>query len=237
MFEKLIEAIQAGVKPERVSHEGSHFYSRNLYTPPSLPQPDAIITHTLDSLVDVLAIENGSIANRAHLIHVVSPLEVRVLGDIYGHAEQRDTFIKAVYDPMGVTRDRYMGSEDFAIQLLSRFTADGDRDYVLGLLGTISNQNSVTTNENGSTQKVTVKKGIQLTNETPKAHVKLHPMWTFPEVPQPQVTYNLRFHGGGNDDEIEIGLFDADGGRWKLDAIKSIRDYLKSKKIDIPIVA
>ena len=47
--------------------------------------------------------------------------------------------------------------------------------------------------------------------------MKLRPYRTFKEIDQPESQFLLRLNENGN-----IGLFEADGGMWKLEAKKSI---------------
>ncbi|NQK92942.1 hypothetical protein HO498_01330 [Streptococcus suis] len=54
--------------------------------------------------------------------------------------------------------------------------------------------------------------------------VTLRPYRTFAEVEQPASQFIYRIDKAGY-----MALFEADGGKWKLDAINNIATYLKSK--------
>lgn len=87
----------------------------------------------------------------------------------------------------------------------------------------ISTSLFITADENGVSQSVTVRKGVALAGtEQVKPIVKLRPYRTFQELMQPESDFLLRVRDGN-----EIGLFEADGGMWKLDARQSIKYHLE----------
>ena len=58
--------------------------------------------------------------------------------------------------------------------------------------------------------------------------VKLQPFRTFLEVAQPESEYLLRVDENGR-----IGLFEADGGVWKLEAKRNVKEYLAVELDDL----
>ena len=74
-------------------------------------------------------------------------------------------------------------------------------------------------------QSVTVKKGVSLLeNETVKPRINLSPFRTFREVPQPESEFILRLDNDGR-----VGLFEADGGVWKIEAKINIAEYFENQ--------
>lgn len=61
-----------------------------------------------------------------------------------------------------------------------------------------------------------------------KPRVKLTPFRTFLEVSQPESEYLVRVDKGN-----QIGLFEADGGIWKLEAKKNIAVYFERELADL----
>lgn len=57
--------------------------------------------------------------------------------------------------------------------------------------------------------------------------VKLQPFRTFAEVKQPESEFVFRLKKSG--ENIYAGIFEADGGAWKLEAIKRIKGYLEKE--------
>lgn len=58
--------------------------------------------------------------------------------------------------------------------------------------------------------------------ETVKPRLALQPFRTFREVPQPESDFILRL-----DENWRVGLFEADGGIWKMEAKDNIKAYLE----------
>lgn len=67
--------------------------------------------------------------------------------------------------------------------------------------------------------------------------VYLAPYRTFREVTQPLSPFVLRMKQGREGGLPTVALFEADGGKWKLDAIAFIRDFLREKIETVPIIA
>lgn len=87
----------------------------------------------------------------------------------------------------------------------------------------------MTSTDNGVTQKVEAKTGIALNSVVEiKPRVTLRPFRTFIEVEQPESEFLLRVNQSG-----EIGLFEADGGVWKLEATRNVAAYFEDKLKDL----
>ena len=56
----------------------------------------------------------------------------------------------------------------------------------------------------------------------------LRPFRTFQEVEQPESEFLLRLDEDGN-----IGLFEADGGMWKLTARQTVKAFLEKKLAEL----
>lgn len=109
------------------------------------------------------------------------------------------------------------------IAFRSQFKQTEETEYILSLLSKISDENSVSSEDNGLSQTVEVKKGIALkSKEFVRPIVKLIPFRTFMEIDQPESEFLLRLDENG-----QIGLFEADGEMWKLEAKDKIAWELK----------
>jgi hypothetical protein len=69
-----------------------------------------------------------------------------------------------------------------------------------------------------------------------QGRVKLSPYRTFREVawPESEFVFRLRSRGGG---VPECALFEADGGKWKLDEVVTIETWLDAQNLNIPVIA
>jgi hypothetical protein len=114
------------------------------------------------------------------------------------------------------------------IELRSRFIPTPDTEYLIGLISRINNESGIQSNDNGVSQTVTVRSGVSLmASETIKPRICLKPFRTFREVPQPESEFILRL-----DDDGSIGLFEADGGVWKMEAKDNIMAYFNDELSD-----
>lgn len=87
----------------------------------------------------------------------------------------------------------------------------------------------MTTTDNGVTQTVEARKGVALMgNVQIKPRVTLRPFRTFLEIEQPESEFILRL-----DDDGEINLIGADGGAWKLEAVRNIAAYFETQLKDL----
>lgn len=140
----------------------------------------------------------------------------------------RDSLYAAKADVPGF-RSGFRNAEEAIIQLRSLFIPNEGSAYLLDLLSRMNKENGVTTQDNGVTQTVTARQGIALNeNVTVKPRVSLQPFRTFLEVPQPESEFLLRIDEHGN-----IGLFEADGGVWKLEAKRNVAAYFARELKDL----
>lgn len=125
-------------------------------------------------------------------------------------------------------REGFRDREEMVIQLRSLFLQTPDTAYLLDLISHMTDNEKVTTHDNGVTQSVEAKKGIALKEMVEiRPRVKLTPFRTFLEVEQPESEFLLRIREDG-----AVGLFEADGGVWKLVAKRSIVQYLEERLDD-----
>lgn len=136
------------------------------------------------------------------------------------------TYAKA--DAPGI-RTGYRDREAALIELRSLFIPNEGTAYLLDLLRRMTNENSVSSTDNGVTQTVDARQGVALSAKVEvKPRVLLRPFRTFLEVEQPESEFLLRV-----DAEKGIGLFEADGGIWKLEAKRNIAEYFAKAMGDL----
>ena len=140
----------------------------------------------------------------------------------------RNTLYRAKADAPGL-RTGFRGREVALIELRSLCIPNEGTAYLLDLLSRMTNENSVSTNDNGVTQTVEARQGVALNALVEiKPRVMLRPFRTFLEVEQPESEFLLRV-----DPDEGIGFFEADGGIWKLEAKKNIADYFLKNMGDL----
>lgn len=243
-FERLIEVVENGVKEPRFERIGNDTY---------MVMPDGATKHMrhdqeypkcrevngLDMFCSLIAREwptrqsFNAETDQADILYV----DVRAHDEVVAYTgsfkdDDSDFMSLALYRAterlMPGVPTGYMDYDTARIRLNACFMDTPDREYVLGLLSNIVRGDQSEIKDNGVTQQVKVQTGIQLAGmETVRPIVKLKPYRTFPEIDQPESDFLLRV----NDDQV--GIFEADGGMWKLRAKARTKSYLENELEDL----
>lgn len=198
------------------------------------PRAEPIRMSTLTSLLEY--IKSGIDTMRPKmLVHVVSPTKVK-LYSMLDHERMREEMAEAVADIPDFLFGRFMDQENFCIGLQSQFVSGDDLALVLKFAGTVEDGTVAEYGDDGVTQKATVKTGIaSKTDAVIPNPVKLKPFRTFTEVEQPASNFVFRMRSSQG---VQCALFEADGGAWKNEATRRIKEYLQEelKELDRYIV-
>ncbi|MFL1695632.1 hypothetical protein ACJQWY_02285 [Weissella kandleri] len=195
--------------------------------------PATIDMHTLTGLVT--AIKTDALSAQVVSLQVVSPTEVRVFGfvDEYGNRPILAESNALIPD---FPFERFIKQEDFQIKMRSMFIQNNHRDILIKFAGDLVDNNEQAYSDDGITQKAIVKSGVaSKTNAEVPSPAELQPYRTFMEVAQPESEFIYRINNSNGD--MKMALFEADGGAWKLQAMKNIHDYLVEKLPDMVVIA
>lgn len=186
--------------------------------------PAALQVRSLSGLVEYLVSSfDGDELSENKMVHVVSPTEV-IAFSTFNRDYQRNEYIKAKAMLPEFSFDRWYSAEDFNIKLQSAFVRNGDRDIMLKVVGNIKEEAVQSVSDDGVSQAVVAKTGVaQVGNVLVPNPVVLAPFRTFVEVDQPESEFIFRMKSGPN-----CALFEADGGAWKLHAMRNIKEYLQA---------
>lgn len=203
---------------------GETYSDRELHRIPRyVPHPFSLGVSGLDSIVKLVRNELDMFDNLPLFIRVDGARKVSVFST-YDDEMDRDNLYEASCDVPDF-REGFREQENAIIELRSKFAPGDGVDYLLDLLSRISKDNGVTTRDNGVSQEVEARTGVSLKQLVQvKPRVKLRPYRTFLEVEQPESEFILRLDNDGN-----VGLFEADGGMWKMQAKASIVAYFEEK--------
>lgn len=203
---------------------GETYSDRELHRIPRyVPHPFSLGVSGLDSIVKLVRNELDMFDNLPLFIRVDGARKVTVFST-YDDEMDRDNLYEASCDVPDF-REGFREQENAIIELRSKFAPGDGVDYLLDLLSRISKDNGVTTRDNGVSQEVEARTGVSLKQLVQvKPRVKLRPYRTFLEVEQPESEFILRLDNDGN-----VGLFEADGGMWKMQAKASIVAYFEEK--------
>jgi len=237
MLKAFVETLVGLKKNETYVLDGNNYSDNPLHLiKEDFDRPKISNVTTLGSIVTLIQSEIENASKLPSLEGQPLKLFVRVKG--YKSVEVFTSYMKdmsriglytAEADTVELIFDRFMGYEEAQVALRSKFTPTDDSTYLLELLASVKDEDSVENLDNGTSQSVIVKKGITMAQKAViKPRLKLKPFRTFLEVEQPESEFVLRLKEGG-----EVGLYEADGGMWKLDAKKTIANYLDDHLFDL----
>ena len=241
-----VKQIQKAVEVQIITDKTGNEYSTNPIYPVTfpieerkLPAPACFAVNTLTGLVDFIIHYNKKIDDwDPAIIHIQDHAAVSLYSEPFGPAKQRTEFVKASFtDLLGISFKFgvFYEQESFIIGLQALFVPTPTRDDVLKVIGTIKENQVRDFSDDGVSQSVAAKAGVALVSEVKVPNpVILQPFRTFREIEQPASPFVLRVRQGK--EAPECALFEADGGRWKLEAIAKIKEYLEDK-IVLPIFA
>nr|DAY66255.1 MAG TPA: hypothetical protein [Caudoviricetes sp.] len=225
---EFIEKIEDMTGPKVIETVQGTFSDKHLYRIEN-ELADTIVLSSLSGLAEMIKQEMNEY-NLPLFVRATSAERVHVFGAIRDDM-QRERPFTAEAKFIGFDFNEYISIENMIICLKSRFAPTEDRDYLVQLLGNITDQQSVQTKDDGITQSATVKSGIQLVGEQRiKPIVTLRPYRTFLETKQPESDFLIRLKDG------RAALFEADGGAWEREAVKNIADKLRELLEDVPNV-
>lgn len=220
--EALQYLIQLG-NVETTTFNESIYSTQKLHLVPELT-PDALQVRSLSGLVDYLISNfDGDPLSEQKMVHIVSPTEVHAFST-FNRDYQRNEYIKATAMLPAFQFDRWYDAEDFNIKLQSAFVPNDDRNIMLQVVGNIREENVRQVGDDGVSQAVQAKVGIATvaTVQVPNP-VILAPFRTFVEVDQPESEFIFRMQNGP-----KCALFEADGGAWKIAAMRRIKEFLQA---------
>jgi len=195
------------------------------------PQPLAV--HTLQALVDFCQdAQNKTMLDDA-IIHVSSPIEVKVLGQCDDRQRRPEHVIASC--PREGTAGIYRGDpgigtsvEQMIVALMTAFVATEEQQQLIHALSAVSQKSQIVNEDDGMTQSVESRDGISLLRqEKMVSPIHLRPYTTFIEVEQPEILFRVRLTK--NSTGVLVSLHRCDGGAWELEAIKNVAEWLADK--------
>lgn len=191
------------------------------------PAPSVFTAYTLDGLIEWIKQDvNGFFSGEERcIVSVVSPTKVVVMTPCKGVNNKAQMLAQCEYLPPRIRFDTYLDSEDFGIMIQTSFMDDENQRIVLQIARNLVEEQSEQTADDGISQRITIKQGIQAVDSAIfKNPAYLRPLRTFTEVCQPCSPFVVRFKEGK-----QAALFEADGGKWKVEAVQNIGAYLSMR--------
>ena len=141
------------------------------------------------------------------MIHVEGPQYV-YLYDALNKDSDRRFYLKAYALLPEINFNSYLDIKRFIIHTQANFVQNEHTESLLRFVGSVSEENSKETKDNGITQSVVAKVGVATVEEVNVSKpVLLRPFRAFVEVPQPESSFILRLRNGP-----AAALYEADDG-------------------------
>lgn len=226
MLKGLIDRIVDLGHAEEIKIDGRDYTTKPIY-PVRKEKPETIIFHTLQGLVDYYLKQSKADWPGKLFFCVDSPTKVSIKTCLDSKFRQREKLAQAQAPQEDMSfLNRYHTLEDFIIGVQTFFAPTDHRCQLLANVGNIVAQAGVDIDDDGVTQKVTVKTGIhrKAKNKLPNP-IPLTKYKTFPEIEQPEQGHVLRIRQVG-DSSVEAGLFTIENSLWEVDTCNKIKDFL-----------
>lgn len=219
-------------KPEVLEIKGKTYCTKNLTRYDKPPKAEAIMAHTLTSLVDYIKESRHELRERM-IIQVISPTKVQLYSTLLDERDRELLFeVNALLPHYEYGRE--YEQEAFLVAMQACFTPSEEREAVAFLAGNIVNTHEATYSDDGISQQAVVKTGItKKENAIVPNPVTLIPYRTFLEVAQPASEFVYRI-GEGRGGAPVFKLVAADGGVWQAQAMDNVKRYLVEQLADIP---
>lgn len=235
-----LSKVQEFVLPANDSQDSKihHFTSAAVHELKAAPPPmlAKVSINTLRGFGDLVEEGLENLDKGKLFIHIQDHATVALIARTTDEYGRRQELVKATPVPFEVFPfGRWMSQEEFVIAVAARFSSTPDKEYVLRIASSLTNEAVAVSEDNGFSQKATIKSGMKMQEtEVIKPTVSLAPFRTFPEVGQPISAFVFRAKAG---QAPQLMLVEADGGKWKIDAINEVARVLSTFDLGIPVIA
>ena len=239
MLKDFVDRILSLAPPQTVQVNELPYSSEKL----SLVEPpvdESVEVVTLTGVVELIKGQLDNLELGAHLIHVISPEQVRLIGRTCDPFGRRHARVIAELTKSTHWFGQWMAPEVFIIWLQSGFVPErGELTDLLRLVSSLTAEAVSLSEDDGISQKAITRRGVAFKQEVViKPRVPLAPYRTFREVAQPMSDFLLRLRRQDDEDGLpSCALFEADGGRWKLEAMLAIKQWLEDQNLGMPVIA
>jgi len=223
MIEKALKYVVGLRKPEVLEVEGRKYLTNDadLIKIPTVNVPFKL--STLEGVVDYINNEiDVHITGELLVVHIESPTKLKVYS-MLNIDKDREVLVEANAVIPDIQFGKYLQTEDFIIEILSKFHPNEDSAKIMKLVGNIREEHVQNTSDNGISKTVQARKGIAMIENTEVPNpVTLAPFRTFPELIQPESLFVFRLKDGP-----QSALFNAGGTGWRSYAMSQAKRYIE----------
>lgn len=226
--EALEYLIDLGIDNNPIVKVDDKAYSVKQLHPVKEIGPAALELNFLDSLVTYLKNDPDYWSEEKLIIEIHSPTAISLHTQIVGDFNQRFTPVQCTALIDQFPWEKFIDPDNFIIMAQSRFAETEDLAKIRAIVGNVKSEEVFQFSDDGISQQVTAKSGIaRVENVVIPPRVKLAPYRTFMEIEQPESEFVFRARKAG--DLPHFALFEADGGAWRIEAMKRIKAYLEEQ--------
>ncbi|MCK5602619.1 hypothetical protein KAR91_12135 [Candidatus Pacearchaeota archaeon] len=226
-FPQVIEELS---KVEEREIGGIRYFTKHL-TDVGRKRPEPMDVNTLQAVVDYIT-DNTELPKSGLIVHVIDHENVSVKSSLNELHRNRDFFLRASTIVEQHKFGKWYSIEEFIISLQARFVMAEAIENIMRVVGNLTVESSLQSEDDGVTQRVAARTGIaRMENVDLPNPITLRPYRTFIEVDQPESEFVFRMKGSV-EEGFKCSLHEADGGFWKLDAIQSIKVFLAEALFD-----
>lgn len=226
MIKEALQYIVELGEPKISNINGETYSDKLLHRICHNPKAAPIELTTLSSLVDYIKSKSDAMEEKM-IVHVVSPTQVKLYSNL-DLDRVREYMVEVKAELPQFVFGRFAGHENFIIGVQSMFIPNTDSELLLKFAGTVEGGTIADYGDDGVSQKATVKTGLASKSDAIiPSPVTLKPYRTFTEVKQPESQFIFRMKEDKYDGGVQCALFEADGGAWRLEAMKNVKEYLE----------
>lgn len=227
--EALEYLIGEGIKRNPLVSVGEKIYSVEKLYPVKEQGPEPLRLNFLDSLITFLRdMPDFYLSKERLIIEINDPTHVTLHTQILPHFYERFTPVICTALVSEFPWGRFISPEEFIIMAQSRFVETEDLAKIRAIVGNVKSEEVMQFSDDGVSQQVTAKSGVaRLENVVIPPRVELAPYRTFVEIEQPESEFVFRARKA--DGLPQFALFEADGGAWRIEAMKRLKAYLEDK--------
>ena len=240
MLKEALQYLISLADPDFREEEDGRVYSSRPLTEVQTPLVKAIEVQTLAGLRDLYKLHNE---RENSIIHIEDYSSVWLVSQKLDQWNRRSAgaHAKLPSDSPKFRFSTWMDPEEFLIGMMTLFEdsnyAHGDNRKVVKLINSLAAEAVTISTDDGFSQQVITRQGmITKSEEKISPRVSLQPFRTFREVSQPYSDFVLRLRSRQGQ-MPSCALFEADGGEWKNDAIKTIREWFAKELPNANVVA
>lgn len=227
-----LEFVQGTAKPNTIENNGMIFSDKKLHEVPIRKYPEPLLISTLSSLVDYIKSGVDLSPEDRYFVVISDQKHVKLLSNLHKDDAQRSELVEVFAQIPEPRFDTFRSRESFQIELQTRYEKTDDREMLLKFISSVQSGTVSTLQDDGVSQRATVSRGAHgKTDVKVPSPVVLQPYRTFIDLEQPASPFIFRLSDENN--EVYAGLWEADGGAWRVKAVASIKDYLHRELGDL----